>query len=568
MPARPFYNYLGQKAYFGSLTDAGEIRRLFDSLLSEPPSIVALDTETVSLKDTTPLGIGIALPSGDSFYFDFNDPELPWHLIWPSTVRKIWHNSPFDLSREVLGRFSPDIDNIDDTAIITRMLNIETELSVASEELDTQTESSKVLLNRFNAKKMTEVPRIDVATKCCRDAQATMQLFQKYRPVVDNTYYEIERKITSMLLHMSHRGIKVDQLLAKNIYDELDSNSRLYEGLCEAQGFNPHSPQQVAYILSALGVFLPWRRGAKQPTVDQDALENIAIDAPGRPQATLTLLAKRYRRLQGVVANMVGQERVYSHFRLDSRTRRITSSDMQLHNIPKGEKPGDIMPIAGPVRRILDADSGTFTVFDLSQIELRVLAYLSGDVEMQRVLSLPKDAGGDIHADVQRATGIPTRVMTKNFVFGGCLYGGGARTISKFTGIKDLALIEEYQRRFNEKYRRAAAWIQYQRMEGLRKMEVTTLYGQKLRLYSPHSDEPVPEKHIMNCAVNYPIQGSAGEIFKRVLVKLAETVPIEDFILQVHDEQLLDGIYTIPDEIQSIAPFRTPFDIRYPIKWQ
>ena len=568
MPPRPFYDYLGRKLYKGNLTDVGEIRRLLDSLTSEPPSLVALDTETVSLKDTTPLGIGIALPSGDSFYFDFTDYELPWHLVMPSSVRKIWHNAPFDLSRDVIGKFNADIDNIDDTAIITRLLNIDTELSLACDLVDTKTESAKSLMSRHNARTMLEIPRIEVAEKCCNDAQVTMQLFQKYYPQVDAGYYEIERRITSLLLHMSHRGIKVDQPLAQIIYRELDDDATLYESLCRAQGFNPNSPQEVAYMLTAKGVFLPWRRGAKQPTVDQDTLENIPIESKGRPIATLTLLAKRYGKLRSVVENMVGHQRVYSHFRLDSRTRRITSSDIQLHNLPTGVRPGDITPKAGPVRRILDADSGTLTVFDLTQIELRLLAHLSGDREMQRTLSLPKDAGGDIHADFQEVTGIPTRVMTKNFIFGGCLYGGSPAQIAKFIGIKDLALIEQYQRRFNEKYRQAAAWIQYQRVEGLRNMRVKTLYGQELRLYSEHDDTQVPEKHIMNCAVNYPIQCGAAEIFKRILVKLTESVPIEDFILQVHDEQLLDGIYKIPDELQHIAPFWTPFETRYPTKWQ
>ena len=67
----------------------------------------------------------------------------------------------------------------------------------------------------------------------------------------------------------------------------------------------------------------------------------------------------------------------------------------------------------------------------------------------------------------------------------------------------------------------------------------------------------------MNCAVNYPIQGTAGEIFKRVLIAIVDSgVPIDDLVLQVHDEELIDGRYdSLPlEELSHIAPFWTPFD--------
>jgi len=136
------------RAYWGRFapTELDNIKLAYDKLFVEPPSFVALDVETVSLKNRTVLGIGIGTPTGDNFYFGLSEPTLPWHLIWPGKTHKIYHNSTFDLSWEALGRFGADIDNIEDTAILTRLLNIDTELSAAAYYVDAMTWSMSQLL--------------------------------------------------------------------------------------------------------------------------------------------------------------------------------------------------------------------------------------------------------------------------------------------------------------------------------------------------------------------------------------------------------------------------------------
>src|SRR3990167_2363025 len=199
------------RAYFGPLSNQSDIIREFAKLFSEPPKLVALDTETVSLKDTTLLGLGIAIPGGHSFWFSMDDPTLPWHLVKASQTEKIWHNATFDLAREVLGQYDADIDNIHDTTIITRLLNIDTELSLAAQTIGLTVWSAKELLEKYKAKNFAALPIELVAEKCCRDAQATLALFLTYYPKVSAEYYNTEKELTSLLLHMSHRGIKLDQ---------------------------------------------------------------------------------------------------------------------------------------------------------------------------------------------------------------------------------------------------------------------------------------------------------------------------------------------------------------------
>jgi DNA polymerase-1 len=300
-------------------------------------------------------------------------------------------------------------------------------------------------------------------------------------------------------------------------------------------------------------VFLPWKRGKKQPSTDKEALENA-----GHSYAALALLAKKYSRLSGVLERFRNQDRAYSHFHLDSSTRRITSSDFQLHNLPTGRRTGDIIPKAAPVRRIFMPDAAEFTIFDMSQIELRVLAHMSQDTQMQQVLNT---VGGDIHGEAQKAMGIASRVMAKNFVFGGFCYGGSLDVVSKFTGIKDPQLLQSYLNKLNARFPTAASWMKQQRAQGLRDGYVHTLYGQKLMLDFHGAD--VTQKHIENCAVNWPIQSSAAEIFKRVMISIQRDIPAKEDVLQVHDELILNSNWAVPTaDIERITMFRTPVEVR------
>jgi DNA polymerase-1 len=253
---------------------------------------------------------------------------------------------------------------------------------------------------------------------------------------------------------------------------------------------------------------------------------------------------------------------------MDAVTGRIASYDIQMHNLPTGARLGDIVPSAGPIRRVFIPDEGTFTRFDLGQIELRVLAYLSGDVRMTEILSLPKDEGGDMHLNTMKVLGIYSKVMAKNFNFG-TMFGGDVETLAKFTGINDLNLLRQYQYQMRLEYPQLFTWIDQQRRDGLRNMSVETIYGRTLRLDQSKNPNELSEKHIMNCAVNYPVQGSAAEIFKRLRIACLQYIPLDKYVLQVHDEQLFDSDHSLPkEELEHLAPFWTPMDISIVNRWQ
>lgn len=569
------------RAYFGQLKAGDpEILSRYQELFSAPPMLVALDTETVSLKNRQLLGFAIALPNGDAWYFTPDEQGIPWHLIKPSQTRKVWHNAPFDLSRELMGLYGADLDNIEDTAIITRLAGIDTQLSIASFFTHTKTEDAGSLLARYNVTSMDKLPPEIVADKCMHDALVTMELFLQYQDIVKSEYYQIERRVASLLLHMSYRGLKIDKPYATALAGEIGSSATFYTQTCKNLGWNPNAPQQVAYMLTTKNFVLPWPRGASQPKVDKHTLEEI-----NHPWAKLTLLARKYSKLASVVRDWPNCDRVYSHFRMDAATGRITSSDIQLHNIATGRRTGDIVPVTGPVRRAFDPDNGVFTIFDDSQIELRLLAYFSQDKNMLKSFAtgdklndlylktgdtwyLSESKKYDIHGTTQRALGIPSRVMAKNFNFGDA-YGGTPEVLSLYTGIKDLRLIAMYQAKMAEAYPERTAWIYRQRQLGIEQGYVETLYGRRLSV-TGYDTESLSDKHIGNCSVNYPIQGSAAELFKRQLLKLLDTgIPLKDIALQVHDEAVIDGQYELDREaLEYIGPLRTPVEIRQAKKWQ
>lgn len=548
------------------------ILQAYNDLFSSPPWIVGLDIETISIKDQTILGIGISTPMDDNFYFTWPDEiaSMPTHLFQPSSVRKVWHNAPFDLGREGLGKYNADIDNIEDTAIITRLLNIPTVLSEVAEAFTgVVTWSVKGLFEQYSkqigkqVKTMLQLPPEWVAHKCMRDAKACLQLYLQLYAKVDKEYYQVERNMTSLLLHMSHRGILLDQELVEKLDEELTKNHTLFLTACsDLYNFNPHSPRAVAGALGRAGIILEvdWRAKKTFGSTGKDVLEKI-----NHPIAHMTLKTRKYNHLRNIVHGLVGKERAYSSFHMDAATGRIASyaaseDEIQQHNIPTGRRLGDIVPNAAPIRRIFlpDSEQG-FTIWDLSQVELRVLQYFSKDPVLLDALN---DPNGGVHSMVQRELGIHSRVMAKNFVFGGFVYGGSPFVLAKFTGIQDTNILQGYLNKLNALFPITAAAIQRQREEGYRDMKVQTLYGRTLRLNTYTDGKESTEKHIKNCAINYPIQGSAGEIFKRLMLERAKSIGIDNMILQVHDEGLEDGVWPLEGELENIAGFKTPIEVK------
>lgn len=516
------------RTHFGPLTDHAQ--DLWDTLITSPGSYIGVDTETVSVNDITLLGIGVSDDGEEGFYITADDPELYKvnNLLKDASIHKIYHNAPFDL--RVMREYSPDVTNVDDTALMARLY---AEPSATLEDVSFwvghQTDSMKRVFETQGVKAVTDLPFEVLATKCCKDAIATRALYDYYSTRIDMEYYEWLRPMIGTLNRISQQGILLDQdrldLLDKHYSREV----MLHRQTCQSQGFNPASPQQVGYFLGSRGNFLPLTRKGKQLITDDEHLIKLKD-----PMAHVILGYRHASKMESTyIRPFLGKDRAYTTLRMDAGTGRVNSTgagkdqpDRNLQNIPKQAEKGDIASVRGA----FIPDNGMFTKMDQSQAELRILAELSQDKNMMEAFSRDED----IHQFVVQRTNL-TRTLAKNLNYG-VAYGGDVQTIANFLHMSDTVAVQSILDTYTSLFPEAWQWLLDQEEYGLEHGVVYTRKGRALRL-------PVEqgEKHLRNCARNYPIQGTAFEAMADVMMDPSIQEYLDITRLQIHDELIFDG---------------------------
>jgi len=542
-PERNFY-------YYGEIEPRAG---LYTDFLTDP-KVIAVDTETISLKERIAIGVGISPNPRMAFYFPlFPEPSsyIPWNLLKDPGIKKIFQNAPFDLL--CLREYEIHNGNVGDTNVIAQLLNIRPAKLVDLASYMGMNDGKFYEVHTVpeilgKGKIMLDLPEETVAMKCCQDAVATYAIHDFLLPKVNEDYYNTEMELIPILIDMSFRGILLDQEVRTRLEKSLEKEINYYIDLAHTDGFNPGSSQQVGYILAKRGAYsvfnrIPFTRGGrsgkKQLATSVEILEKM-----NDPLAAMVLdYRAKSKLLSTYIRPWAREERAYTRFHLDAVTGRISSTDRNLQNIPKGE-----------VRNMFLPDSGIWTDADFSQIELRVLAYVSGDREMQYIY----ESGGDIHQTTADFLGIPRR-PSKNVNFS-MIYGATDETIMETAHIKSLSRAKQLKKMWFEKYKEAGDWIQTMQEEALRNPYAITLFGREIKL--PTLDEESEDK-IQRKAVNYPIQGGAAEIFKRAMIRCRNLL----IVLQVHDELIFDGMVELP-KLDDIAPFETPIEVKYLQCWE
>ena len=531
------------------------------TLLESPPERIAIDTETVSINDITLLGVGLCSDGDNGFYISHEDPEfgdVVDIILQNPYTSKVYHNAPFDL--RVLRAYEADITNIDDTLLMARLLP---EPVATLEDLafwvGRQTNSMRTLMDAFRVSKASELPFEVLAEKCCRDSIVTRALYDYYASNIDMDYYHWLRPMISIFNRISRQGLKLDQDRLQELNKYYLQKVSLYRQLCTAQGVNPASPQQVGYYLASRGNFLPLSKKGSQLVTDDEHLIKLKD-----PMSHVILNFRHHSKMESTyIRPFLGLARAYTTLRMDGRTGRANSTkagqdqpDRNLQNIPKQAERGD----APSIRGAFIPDNGVFTKLDQSQGELRVLAELSQDQAMIDIFL----ANEDIHGYVQQRTGL-TRTLAKNLNFG-LMYGGDVQTIADFLHWTNLSLVEELLARHRTMFPRAWEWLEDQEKLGLSQGYVTTRRGRKMLL-------PVEqgEKHMRNCARNYPIQGTAFECMVDLMTEPTIIEHLDITRLQVHDELIMDGVVVVED--MKLNPTETSkeghpvYDVRERMAW-
>jgi DNA polymerase-1 len=395
----------------------------------------------------------------------------------------------------------------------------------------------------------------------------------------ERLFQDIEMPLVTVLARMELRGVRIDteRLAAMGI--ELDARMRalLAEIHALAGGeFNVHSPPQLREVLfeklkiSPRGV----RRGKTGLSTDVDVLTRLAREHP-LPQKILDFrsLSKLKSTYVDALPQLVDPKtgRIHCSFNQTvAATGRLSSSDPNLQNIPIRTEEGRRIRQAflpAPGQRLISAD--------YSQIELRVLAHISGDETLVSAFRNREDihvrtAAEVFHVDPALVSADQRRVAKViNF---GILYGMGPSRLSKELGIgfeEAQTYIESYFARYPGVRRYVESTLEQARRTGF----VTTLLGRRRFIPDLTSTEGGVRQFAERTAVNTPIQGTAADLIKAAMVaidrRLLEAGSAAGMILQVHDELILEApeaevdaaVAVMREEMEGAAELSVPLEV-------
>jgi len=535
----------------------------------------AFDTETTGLDPLTAdlVGIGMACGVPDvraAAYLPIRGLDhalVPWdaakELLAPLfadvTVKKVGQNTKFDV--RVLAHHGITVNGVDgDTMLASWLLDPGRE----SHGIDHLTKSflgeEKIatgqVIDLTIGQTMADVPVATVAKYACEDAQCCWRLAQVLEAkLAENNLLDVYRTqevpIAGCLGRMEDIGLLVnrDTLAAtqrhlEQYLTEVTASIRKHAG----GSFNPASPKQVADLLfTKLG--LPVMSQTKSgPSTDASVLEAL------RHLHELPDLLLQHRMLSKLIGTyltklpdyIAADGRIHTNLKqTGAETGRLASDSPNLQNIPKKSDLGREIRTAfipGPGRVFLAAD--------YSQIELRVLAHLSGDPTLKQAFA----SGADIHrfvaaqvAGVDEASVTPKQRNAAKAVNFGIIYGQTAFGLSQQLGIargEAQKFIDGYFARFNQVKAYIAAVIEGATSRGY----AETIAGRRRyvpQLTSGNRNERLQGERI---ALNSTIQGSAADLIKRAMLRCDTMLPAgARLVLQIHDELLVEADAAVAD---------------------
>lgn len=361
-------------------------------------------------------------------------------------------------------------------------------------------------------------------------------------------YNDIELPLCKTLASMEYYGVDADADGIRAFGDKLneklgDITDKIYR--LAGQEFNISSPKQLGKVLfEDLG--LPCKKKTKSGySTNADVLESIANKHPIVPMIleyrTLSKLSSTY--VDSLLKQIHADGRVHSIFKqTETRTGRISSTEPNMQNIPVRKELGREM------RRFFIAREGCLLVdADYSQIELRVLASVCGDENMQQAFL----SGSDIHTSTAaQVFGLPEDFVSPEMrsaakaVNFGIIYGIGPFSLSKDIGVS-VAEAKKYIQSYLDNYPKVTEFMNKTVADGEKNGYVSTIFGRRRYIPELSASNKNVQAFGKRAAMNAPIQGAAADIIKLAMVKvyrrLKAELPEVHLILQVHDELILEA---------------------------
>jgi DNA polymerase-1 len=540
----------------------------------------AFDTETTSVNATSAslVGLSFSWKEGEGYYVPV-PADRPGaeaivaefaELLADESTEKVGQNIKYDLT--MLERYGAPVGGkLLDTMVMHYLLHPDKrhKMDILSEEyLNYKPVPIESLIGKGKKQlTMRDIPVDKVVDYACEDADITLRLYKALWPELEEEglvelYETIEAPLIPVLKNIELNGVKLNvpflddyskvlsgeiQGLQNEIYDEAGSP------------FNIGSPKQIGEILFGR-MELPYK-GRKTATGQFKTDEATLLELAGEAPIVQKIL--RYRSLSKLLSTYVDAlpllvnketDRVHSSFNQTvAATGRLSSSNPNLQNIPMRT------PQGAEIRKafVPSDENHTLIASDYSQIELRLVAALSGDEGMVDAFN----NGRDIHtATAALVFDAPFEEVTRhqrnqaktiNFAI---LYGAGATRLMQqleITRKEASQLIKNYYERFPGLKQFMATSVETAREEGF----AMTLLGRKRGLRDINSKSGLTRSIAERMAMNTPIQGTAADMIKVAMIRIDKALREGDFktkmIMQVHDELVFDAP---KDEVDRVVP--------------
>jgi DNA polymerase-1 len=580
-PTAEYKTIATEKPSYHLITTPEERKELLDILLKQTQ--VCFDTETTDIDamHADLVGMSFSYKAREAFYVaipaDFEAAKSIVHEFAPffqsEQIEKIAHNIKYDL--KVLHRYAMEVATPTfDTMIAHYLINPESKQSMdflSEFYLKYKPISIETLIGKKGKGQgnMRDLKPEEVSDYACEDADVTFQLKELFEPEIQkghlkDLFYNIEMPLVDVLKNMEQEGIAIDVNGLKEYSSELEKTLvELDARIKEEAGvtFNIDSPKQLGEVLFDHLKIDP--KAKKTKTGQYATSEDVLVKhEKAHPIIPLILEYRQLRKLKSTYVDPLPtmtdriDGRVHTNFmQTVTATGRLSSNNPNLQNIPiKTDKGKEIRKAFIP----RDKDH-VIMAADYSQIELRIIAALSGDEHMIEAFKNRFDihtstASKVFHTPMDEVTK-DQRSAAKAVNFG-ILYGQSAFGLSQSLNISRTeakGIIDSYFEQFSALKKYMDSIVHEARENGY----VETLSKRRRYLPDINSANAVVRGFAERNAVNAPIQGSAADIIKMAMVKVQEEMKKRKLqskmILQVHDELVFDVLKSEIEEMKVLV---------------
>ena len=557
----------------------------------EAADLVAVDTETTSLDymEAEIVGISLSVEPGKAAYIPLahDYPGAPDQLprdevleklkdyLQDPAHRKVGHHLKYDahiFARHGINLAGMQFDSMLESYVLNSVATRHDMDSVARHYLGRETIHFEDVAGK-GAKQLT-FNQIDLETAApyaAEDADITLQLHDKLWSELSkikslqSVYADIEQPLVPVLLAMEETGVLIDkQMLTDQSHELTGRMVELEKQAHELAGapFNLGSPKQLQQILFEQLELPVIRKTPKgQPSTAEDVLVELADDYD-LPRVILDFrsvskLKSTYTdKLPLQIAASTGRVHT-SYHQAVAATGRLSSTDPNLQNIPIRT------PAGRRIRQAFVAPEGhVLLAADYSQIELRIMAHLSGDEGLQKAFAAEQDihratAAEVFEAELDAVTDDQRRsAKTINF---GLMYGMSAFGLAKQLKVK-RGEAQEYIDLYFDRYPGVKAFMDGIKEEARERGYVETVFGRRLYLPEINARNVQRRQYAERTAINAPMQGTAADIIKRAMVTvqhwLLSSKTKARMIMQVHDELVFevdaDAVDTVHDTVVEL----------------